>query len=222
MTESPPPAKPTSTPGGDGIIDLWPTKLYRRHLPDFQEPTEALVKLVRDMERLNRNLTTDYLAPDFFNLDEPAVGWLRDHVNAAVIDYLRAIGIDYDVKWTIQGWPNVNRLGDYHDAHNHPGSYLSGTYYLKIPEGRETTRNRADLRPSHITFYDPRPGVNMTAIKGDPYIDPEYTVLPEPGLLMMWPAFLHHFIHPNLSKDTRVSISFNIVLKWQPHYLPQQ
>lgn len=206
----------------DGILDLWPTKLMHRHLPGFEEPTQALVKLIRDMERVNKNLTTDYLAPDFFNLDDPAVGWLREQINQTVVDYLRAIGIDYDVKWTIQGWPNINRLGDYHDAHNHPGSYLSGTYYLKMPGAKEPLRNRADLRPSHITFYDPRPGVNMTAIAKDPYVDPEYTVLPEPGLLMMWPAFLSHFIHPNLSKDTRVSVSFNIVLKWQDHYVPRQ
>ncbi len=206
----------------DGILDLWPTKLVRRHLTGFEEPTQALVKLIRDMERVNKNLTTDYLAPDFFNLDDPAVGWLREQINQTVIDYLRAIGIDYDVKWTIQGWPNINRLGDYHDAHNHPGSYLSGTYYLKMPGVKEPMRNRADLRPSHITFYDPRPGVNMTAIAKDPYVDPEFTVLPEPGLLMMWPAFLSHFIHPNLSKDTRVSVSFNIVLKWQDHYVPRQ
>lgn len=206
----------------DGILDLWPTKLVRRHLPGFEEPTQALVKLIRDMERVNKNLTTDYLAPDFFNLDDPAVGWLREQINLTVVDYLRAIGIDYDVKWTIQGWPNINRLGDYHDAHNHPGSYLSGTYYLKMPGAKEPLRSRADLRPSHITFYDPRQGVNMTAIAKDPYVDPEFTVLPEPGLLMMWPAFLSHFVHPNLSKDTRVTVSFNIVLRWQDHYVPRQ
>lgn len=207
---------------GDGIVDLWPTKLLRKHLPEFEEPTQALVKLIRDLERTNKNLTTDYLAPDFFNMDEPSVGWLREHINRTVIEYLSAIGIDYDVSWTIQGWPNINRLGDYHDAHNHPGSYLSGTYYLKMPGAKEPMKNRDDLRPSHITFYDPRPGINMNSIKNDPYVDPEYTVLPEPGLLMMWPAFLNHFIHPNLSKETRVTVSFNIVLKWQDHYLPTQ
>ena len=78
----------------DGILDLWPTKLMRRRLPGFEEPTQALVKLIRDMERVNKNLTTDYLAPDFFNLDDPAVGWLREQINQTVVDYLRAIGID--------------------------------------------------------------------------------------------------------------------------------
>ncbi len=204
------------------VLDLWPTKLVSRRLPDFEEPTRSLIKLIREMERQNRDLTTDYLAPDLFNRDHPGVNWLRDQVNGTVIEYLRRLGIDYPVNWQIQGWPNVNRLGDYHDAHNHPGAYLSGTYYLKIPSSRETTRNRPDARPSSITFYDPRGAVNMSAIAGDPYVDPEYTVLPEPGLMMLWPAFLSHFVHPNLSKETRITISFNIVLKHEPHYLPKQ
>ena len=62
----------------------------------------------------------------------------------------------------------------------------------------------------------------MTAIQGDPYVDPEYTIRPEPGMLMLWPSFISHFVHPNLSKDVRVSISFNIVLKWQDQYMPKQ
>ncbi len=62
----------------------------------------------------------------------------------------------------------------------------------------------------------------MTAIKGDPYVNPEHTVKPEPGMLLMWPAFINHFVHPNLSRQTRVSISFNIMLKWSDDYLPKQ
>ena len=108
------------------------------------------------------------------------------------------------------------------DPHNHPWSYLSGTYYVKMPTTRETLQSRGDVRPGCITFYDPRQGVNMTAIKNDPYVDPEHTVLPEPGLLLLWPAFVNHFVHPNLSKETRISISFNIVLKWSDDYLPDQ
>jgi len=206
----------------DGIIDLWPTKIVRRTLDGAEGWNKELAKLVRELERRNKNLTTDYLTPDLFNMDHAAVNWLRDNVNGTVIEYLRHIGVDYPVNWSITGWPNVNRLGDYHDAHNHPWSYLSGTYYVKMPTTRETLPTRGDVRPGRITFYDPRPGVNMLAIKGDPYVDPEYTVLPEPGLMLLWPAFVSHFVHPNLSKETRISISFNIVLQWADHYLPDQ
>jgi len=205
----------------DGIVDLWPTKLLRRRLADCEEPNRALLKLVRDMDKANKNLTTDYRDNNLLNLDDPATNWLREGVNASIIQYLKTIGIGYGVDWQIHAWANINRLGDYHDSHNHPHCYLSGTYYVKVPTTRDAG-SRKDLRPNHITFYDPRAGVNMLAIKDDPYIDPEFTVLPEPGLLMLWPSFLHHFVHPNLSKETRVSISFNIVLKWSDHYLPGQ
>ncbi len=42
------------------------------------------------------------------------------------------------------------------------------------------------------------------------------------GEILMWPAFLLHFVHPTLSDDPRVSVSFNLVLKWSDTYLPQQ
>ncbi len=206
----------------DGYVPLWPTILVRRHLPDHGEQDGALIKLVREMERANKELTTEYLGSDFFTLDRPPVRWLKTRIDEAVIDYFKWLGLDYPIDWTVQGWPNVNRFGDYHDTHNHPRAYLSGTYYVKIPKSREKLKNRNDLRPGCITLYDPRPGINMNAIKGDPYVDPEYTVLPEPGMLLMWPAFINHFVHPNLSKATRVSISFNIMLKWSDHYLPDQ
>ncbi len=206
----------------EGLVDLWPTTVVQRRLPGHEGPNGELLGLVRELERANRDLTTDYLAPDLFNREHAGVAWLRGHVNDTVIGYLRHFGIDYPVDWTVQGWANVNRFGDYHDAHNHPHSYLSGTYYVKIPSTTEKLRGRKDLRPGCITLYDPRPGVNMGAIKGDPYVDPEYTVAPEPGMLLMWPAFINHFVHPNLSKQPRVSISFNIVLKWSDEYLPEQ
>ena len=62
----------------------------------------------------------------------------------------------------------------------------------------------------------------MTAIKGDGQIEAEYTVSPKPGEILLWPAFLLHFVHPNLSDEPRLSISFNVVLKRSAELLPEQ
>ncbi len=43
----------------EGIVDLWPTKLLRRHLEDYQEPNRQLLKLIREMEKSNRELAND-------------------------------------------------------------------------------------------------------------------------------------------------------------------
>ncbi|MBM09155.1 MAG: hypothetical protein CMF69_06210 [Magnetovibrio sp.] len=204
------------------ILDLWPTKLVKKKLENAEEANSELIKLIREWEKTNKSLTTDYRENNPFELDTPATNWLRSEVNQTIIEYLKAIGINFSVDWQIHGWANVNRTGDYHDPHNHPHCYLSGTYYVRIPKLPSTRRQRSDVRPNHITFYDPRTPFNMQSIQGDPYIDPEFTVLPEPGLLMLWPASLMHFVHPNLSEQTRVSISFNIILKWASHYLPSQ
>ena len=60
----------------------------------------------------------------------------------------------------------------------------------------------------------------MGAISGDGQIDPELRIVPEPGLILLWPSFLHHLVHPNLSEDARVSVSFNVLLKNTERYLP--
>ena len=116
----------------------------------------------------------------------------------------------------------ASTFGDYHDCHNHPRSYLSGTYYVHVPADPEELPGRADRRPGCITLYDPRSSANMTAIRGDPNVEPEHTVTPRAGLMLLWPAFVNHFVHPNLSRAPRVSVSFNVMLDWSDEYLPEQ
>ncbi|MCG8357636.1 MAG: 2OG-Fe(II) oxygenase family protein [Kiloniellales bacterium] len=206
----------------DGFHALWPTTLLRRRLPGAANANKELLRLIRALEADHAALTTDYRSDNLLVLDNPAVGWLKDCINKTVIDYLRHQGLDYPVNWSLHGWANINRLGDYHDPHNHPHAYLSGTYYVAVPQARAALKSRADVRPGCITFYDPRGATNMGAIRGDGEIEAEYTVRPEPGLILLWPAFLKHFVHPNLSDEERVSISFNAMLKWSDAYLPQQ
>ncbi len=206
----------------DGFVSLWPTKILKRTLPDTQAANQALTGFIEDLDRKHRDLTTDYRSDDLFSHDHSGILWLRECVNVTVRDYFRHLGMDYDIRWSLQAWANVNRFGDYHDYHNHPHAYLSGTYYVRVPAQFEDLETRNDVRPGRLTLYDPRACVNMTAIKGDPYIEPEYTVEPTSGMILLWPAFVNHFVHPNLSKQSRLSISFNVMLKWSDDYLPAQ
>jgi uncharacterized protein (TIGR02466 family) len=207
----------------DGVERLWPTIMLRRTLPGADVANQVLAELVLELEAGNAQLTTDYRNDNLLVADHPAIQWLRDCINRTVMEYFRELGIDYQVDWTVHGWANVNRLGDYHDPHNHPHCYLSGTYYVQVPTERAPLRSRKDVRPGCITFYDPRgPAVNMGAIRDDPYVNPEHTIQPKPGDILLWPAFLTHFVHPNLSETPRISISFNVMLKWSDAYLPAQ
>ena len=60
---------------------------------------------------------------------------------------------------------------------------------------------------------------NMGAVRGDCQFDRELRRLPDAGELFLWPAFLHHLLHPNLVDVPRLSISFNVVLRYKANYL---
>jgi uncharacterized protein (TIGR02466 family) len=201
---------------------LWPTIVLEREVPGHAAANRALLARVLALDERRVDLTTGYRDTAFLDSDEPDIAWLARCIHVSVRDYFVHVGVDYDVRWRLHAWPNVNRFGDYHDYHNHPRSYLSGTYYVQVPTEVEDLRGRGDLRPGRITLYDPRSTANMTAIRGDPNVEPEYTVTPTPGLMLVWPSFVNHFVHPNLSSTPRVSISFNVMLDWSDEYLPEQ
>ena len=217
------------TPDAEGFLQLWPTQFLQRQIPKAADANQALLQLILQQEKqhlmqvsTNKDMTSDYLSANIFETDKPAIGWLKACINKTVGDYLQQQGQDYRVEWGLQGWANINRRGDYHNLHNHPHSYLSGTYYVQVPPADTLDKTaRADLNPGAISFFDPRPQANMLAIRNDAQIDAEYRILPAAGMLLLWPSFLHHLVHPNLSDQMRVSISFNIVLKWKDEYLPE-
>ena len=192
-----------------GFLALWPTILVRRRLADHQQPNVRLTDLIEEMDRSSEQLTTRYQGVAFLGGDDGAVRWLRNAVEETVGAYFNESGMDYPIRWSLQSWPNVNRRGDYHPPHNHACCYLSGTYYVKMP---------ADGSGA-ISFYDPRTALNMLVAPGEGAGRHEYTLQPEPGTLLLWHSSLNHLVHPNSSDETRISVSFNIVLEWANHYV---
>lgn len=208
------------TGGTPQFATLWPTTIMQLRLPGADQANPLIAGLIEELDAGRGDMTADYLDGNLLEHEHPAVGWLKSCFDRAVLDYARGTGVDHDLDWTIQAWPNVNRFGDYHNLHNHPHSWLSGTYYVAVPPQEALAQGRSDRNPNAISFFDPRPQANMLAIRGDQQVDPEHRVQPESGDLLIWPAFLHHLVHVNLSQQPRISISFNVVLRWRDTYLP--
>lgn len=196
--------------------------MLRDRIPTDPKINGMLEQELRRRDAQQADMTTRYLDDNLLASEDPALVWLRECINHAVIQYIKEAGIDYALNWQLQGWGNINRFGDYHNLHNHPHAWLSGTYYVRVPKAPADLPGRADRDPGAISFFDPRPQANMNAIRKDGQIDPEFRIQPVAGEILLWPAFLHHFVHPNLSHDERVSISFNVVLRSSSNLLPDQ
>ena len=131
--------------------------------------------------------------------------------------------MSYAVRWKIRGWANINRRGDYHSPHNHGWSYLSGTYYARVPpQPAAHLANGVSAAPAaSISHYDPRGALNMLAVGGETLSQREHRQSPSAGDLLLWNSFINHSVQPNLADITRVSISFNIALAWTDEQAPQ-
>ena len=102
---------------------------------------------------------------------------------------------------------NVNYPGGYNRPHLHPNSLFSGVYWIKTP-----------MKSGNLMLYDPRPGVQMVMPnRKDDQLPPELwrEVHYEPmaGRIIMFPSWLWHEVRTNESNDTRISVSFNFLLR---------
>lgn len=194
---------------------LWPTLLVKRRLPAFEQPTAALAALIAEQEAREADYTARFQEQNFFSSEHPAVRWLKGEVEQTASAFLRQVGIERALTWTIMSWYNTNRYGDHHAPHTHPGAYLSGTYYVRVPPAPAGVDDPR-ARPGCISFYDPRTGANMITVGTERDARTTHVVCPSAGTLLMWPSPVQHYVHPNLSQEHRVSISFNLKVKPPP------
>ena len=99
-------------------------------------------------------------------------------------------------------WVNVLEPGGSHTGHIHPHCVLSGTYYVRVPDGA-----------SSLKFEDPRLPMMMAAPSPREDADEEHRrfvyVAPKAGDLLLWESWLRHEVPPNRAASSRISVSFN-------------
>lgn len=98
-------------------------------------------------------------------------------------------------------WGNINPKGGMNFTHVHPSGWMSGVYYIQLPQGTD-----------EITFEDPRPARMMDFQRSCLVSDEYFSHRPKVGELLLFPSWLPHFVLPNTSDEERISLSFNIEL----------
>ena len=101
------------------------------------------------------------------------------------------------------GWANVNEPGDYNMLHMHPGCHLSIVYYVATgnPVPDSGMNGRLELRdPRPVATYSQMPTGESGVI----------AIGPEAGMMVAFPAWLEHAVHPFRGDGQRISIAVNI------------
>ena len=104
-------------------------------------------------------------------------------------------------------WININGFKDSNVSHVHNHCMLSGVYYVKTPKNcGDLVLNNPSLPLSEYDWNDYSIEGNYNNYTAAKHIMPAYE-----GMLYIFPSWLEHYVSPNMSKQKRISISFNII-----------
>jgi uncharacterized protein (TIGR02466 family) len=146
---------------------------------------------------------------DLFRRTEPAHTTLALAINQMLGEAIEGLGRPGALKGmelVANGWVNINPPGGYNAPHVHPEALLSGTYYVSVPKGTNPVGGA-------IEFNVPHPTIKLQNLLNTPMLAERIRVVPEPGMVLMFPGTLSHWVHPNDSGEDRVSVSFNGVIR---------
>ena len=109
-------------------------------------------------------------------------------------------------------WVNINGYRDMNDTHNHPGSIISGVYYVKTPKhGGDIVFYHPNYDTFGFAWSDKQVKEDKHKIKYTLHNSARWFVPAEDDKLMLFPSWINHSVEPNKNKkEKRISISFNL------------
>lgn len=188
---------------------IFVTSIFHKFVEDIdlKELSSIVLKYKEENKNCSRSGRSSFQTDYFFNsydndivkkLFETHILPMSDHIIKFIWNYNRTYS-------KTEYWYNVNSKHSYNMQHNHIGSILSGVFYIKVPE-----------QSGNITFVRSESEVNELARLIDPnntnyYTHSRYWSNPIEGKLVVFPSYLPHYVDENLSDETRISLSFNLM-----------
>ena len=178
--------------------------------PVAQSGNRALRKLLVSMSRAQGGVQKTNLggwqsSVDLFERSEPEITLLRTRTYHAIFRYLQSMappGSEGRFEVSIgSAWANLNNRSHSNSPHMHPGVQVAGVYYV----------DDGGSRTGGVRLVDPRPQASM--VPTPPLwtygMGEHIRVANVPGLFVLFPAWLQHYVVAHEGAGTRVSVSFN-------------
>lgn len=210
-----------SLPQQGNIFYAFSTPILMRTWPDSAQLNASLQELVLAKERDSKGVTKSNLGgwqseQGLFHWQHPAIAELQRRVREATIEITGKTcrealqGLSEDLH--VNGWANVSRDRSYNRIHAHSECTWSGVYYVSVGEPDPNV-----LDNGSIEFLDLQMAVHggHAQLPGRPF-GGQLRVPPEPGLMVMFPSWLPHWVHPFQGSGVRISIAFNVTLRFRP------
>ena len=187
--------------------------LFSAQLEGYATRRESLSRLILDLRRQNPGIAASkrrgwHSERDLHLRNDEDIVWLV----AQLVPFLRccldSLHPDFKKADAVMTscWANVNERQAWNEPHTHLPSHWSGVFYVSAEEGL----NHDDLsdKAGSIEFINPMPLAKAFGSSSS------YFLRPRNGLALLFPAHVTHFVHPNLTDATRISIAFNLDIEF--------
>jgi len=189
------------------------------HCPGLRRCNQELKRIVLEHEQgspsLGRSDVGDrHSGDDVLEWPYPRIDFLKGFISEGFGEFTNIemegrLSQDHDVNMDGGAWVNLCRNGGYNTIHNHPDCSWSGVYYVSTGE-RDPA---APKNSGYIEFLDPRMGPTSVGLNG-PGALPKLKIAPVAGLVLVFPSWLYHCVNSFQGTGERISISFNVSLRF--------
>ena len=206
-------------------IEPWfPLAIYYTDIENAETQKKDLVSTILDLEaKAEKRRVGDKTAwtGDFHGVgqihEDGRFAWITKQIETHTLIYLEELGIDLSkIDLYIQrAWPVVSRPNQSVAPHAHYTSHISAVYYVSVPEN-DTPESGSFIihNSSNMNEFIPNIGGEHTdAIKKwNPFNYKTGYYKPKEGRLLIFPSKQTHGVGVNKTQETRISLSFDIVI----------
>lgn len=192
------------------ILELFPTPVYTSVLP---QELSKVVPWFYSQEMLSEEVDASNYgerSKNTYLLDEPQCLGLKTYILEAVNEYGKTMGFDYNEYKFGQSWLSYKQPGQHHVIHTHSNSLISGVFYFG--EGSQETPvikfHKMGGIGINTSIISPKLVPDKRELK---YTQTEFSIEFTPGLLILFPSYLHHSVPVNNTNKVRCSLAFNVV-----------
>ncbi len=212
--------------GGDVMSDgretvgLFPTAMQISMLPEAAVLKKDLMREVQKIRKSTPNGRPDSWSSSVYTTlftddklhENPAFQPLTDHILGEAKVFGETLGIDLDnFELAFKDcWFNIYGWKDGQEVHIHNNSIISGSYYLRIPEGASGLVVHSPVM--ECMYLPPQKETN-------PYNTGFDEIFVEEGLIVLFRSNLKHSVKSNTINKERIIISFNIITNKSNQYL---
>ena len=188
-------------------------QIFNENLEQFNRGLEKDIKQHSMLRKEPNGLAAinGYLTDDLFADDTHSIKILKNILLSKINEYINSLPDDINHHmlkhktndFEINCWATWVKGDGFIDKHIHEDSWISGTYYCKIPK----VTNISTSNEGYFEYGCIPNDINITIKKDRGYIKPTE------GKLVIFPSYLYHQTIPHETDDDRISIAFDLTPK---------